>query len=94
MPTTMLNGESWDQAYKRRFREEAEIDARIAAELQTPYSVIVRAASGVQTLNVLAFSSADAVVKAIGLLFDGEQPAPHCGMSISAYPCPLYREAA
>lgn len=31
MPTTLLHGETWDQAYKRRFREEAEIDARIAA---------------------------------------------------------------
>ena len=24
MPTTLLHGESWDMAYARRFREEAE----------------------------------------------------------------------
>lgn len=31
MPTTLLDGESWDQAYARRFKEEAEIDAAIEA---------------------------------------------------------------
>lgn len=30
MPTTLLDGESWEQARARRFREEAEIDARIS----------------------------------------------------------------
>lgn len=29
MPTTILDGESLEQAYARRFREEAEIDKRI-----------------------------------------------------------------
>ena len=28
MPTTILDGETLEQAYARRFREEAEIDAR------------------------------------------------------------------
>ena len=28
MPTTIINGETFDQAYARRFREEADIDAR------------------------------------------------------------------
>lgn len=32
MPTTLLDGETWDQAYARRFREEAEIDAAIEAK--------------------------------------------------------------
>lgn len=86
MPTTLLEGESWDQAYKRRFHEEAEIDARIIASLQTTYSVVVKTTLGHQTLNLMAFSSAEAVTKALAMLFDGEQPAPHCGMSISAYP--------
>lgn len=32
MPTTLLDGETWDQAYARRFRDEAEIDAAIEAK--------------------------------------------------------------
>ena len=31
MPTTILDGETLEQAYARRFREEAAIDARINA---------------------------------------------------------------
>lgn len=31
MPTTILHGESLEDAYRRRFREEAAIDARINA---------------------------------------------------------------
>lgn len=31
MPTTLLDGETWDQAYARRFSEEAAIDAAIEA---------------------------------------------------------------
>lgn len=30
MPTTLLDGETWEQAYARRFAEEAAIDAEIA----------------------------------------------------------------
>ncbi len=32
MPTTILDGESYEQARKRRFAEEAAIDARLAGE--------------------------------------------------------------
>ncbi len=32
MPTTILDGETLEQARARRFREEAAIDARIAGE--------------------------------------------------------------
>lgn len=35
MPTTLLDGETWEQANTRRFREESEIDARLMAELKT-----------------------------------------------------------
>lgn len=86
MPTTILNGETLDQAYARRFREEAAIDAKILASIQTAYCVTVKTAAGTETLNVLAFTSCDAVVRAIDILFDGEQPMPADGMAISAYP--------
>lgn len=35
MPTTILDGESHEDARRRRFQEEAAIDARIAASEQT-----------------------------------------------------------
>jgi hypothetical protein len=34
MPTTMIGNESYEEARKRRHREEAEIDARSAASLR------------------------------------------------------------
>ena len=43
MPTTLLEGESWEDAYSRRFREEAEIDERIRNErvpVPTPSSTL------------------------------------------------------
>ena len=85
MPTTILNGEMLDQAYARRFREEAAIDAKILASIQTAYCVTVKTSGGTETLNVLAFTSCDAIVRALDILFDGEQPMPVDGMSISAY---------
>lgn len=92
MPTTILDSETLDQAYARRFREEADIDARVLASLQTAYCVTVKTSSGVETLNVLAFTSCDAIVRAIDILFDGEQPMPADGMAISA--CPMLKRAA
>jgi len=37
MPTTLLDGETWDQAYARRFAEEAAIDAEIAEKAMPPH---------------------------------------------------------
>ncbi len=86
MPTTILDGESIEQARARRFAEESAIDARIAASIQTAYSVVVKTAKRTDTLNVLAFTSCDAIVRALNLLFDGEQPLPCEGIAISAFP--------
>lgn len=86
MPTTILDGETLPQAYARRFQEEALFDAAALASTQTAYSVVVKTARGTETLNVLAFTSCDAIVRALDLLFDGEQPMPCDGMAISAYP--------
>jgi hypothetical protein len=92
MPTTILDGEMLDQAYARRFREEAAIDTKVIASLQTAYCVTVRTSRGAETLNVLAFTSCDAIVRALDILFDGEQPMPADGMAISA--CPMLKRAA
>ena len=86
MPTTILDGETLDQAYTRRFREEAAIEQQVIARLQSAYCVTVKTARGVETLNVLAFTSCDAIVRVIDILFDGEQPMPADGMAVSAYP--------
>lgn len=34
MPTTLLDNETWEQAYQRRFVEEAEIDRVIALKIE------------------------------------------------------------
>lgn len=67
-------------------RNEAEINLEVIAKLQSAYCVTVKTARGVETLNVLAFTSCDAIVRALDILFDGEQPMPDDGMAISAYP--------
>ncbi len=86
MPTTILDNENIEQARRRRFTEEATIDARVAASIMTAYSVVVRTAEITETVNVLAFTTCDAIVRAIDILFDGEQPMPCNGLRISAYP--------
>ncbi len=86
MPTTILNNETIEQARSRRFAEEAAVDARVAASIMTAYSVVVRTAEITETLNVLAFTTCDAIVRAIDILFDGEQPLPCEGLAISAFP--------
>ena len=91
MPTTLLHGENWDQAYKRRFAEEAAIDAAIMAKLSVPYHVSIKTMHGVEQLNVVAMSSSDAIIKAIAIVFDVDT-APAAGIAINAYP--LLQEAA
>lgn len=84
MATTLLHGESWDQ-------EEAAIDAAIIAKLSVPYHVSIKTALGVEQVNVAAMSSADAIIKAIALVFDVDN-APAEGIAINAYP--IVAEAA
>lgn len=103
MPTTILDNESFDQAYKRRFAEEAEIDARIlarnpiirmASKSSRAFEVELHIGAKSETLNVLAFTSCDAIVRAIDIYFDGEDPMPVEGMMIRVRLSPLHKCAA
>lgn len=86
MPTTILNNETIEQARSRRFAEEAAVDAKALAKLQTAYCVNVKTARRTERLNVLAFTSCDAIIRALDLLFDGEEAMPCEGIAINAYP--------
>ena len=89
MPTTLLDGETWEQAKVRRFSEEAAIDEKIIERLrpaQGAFTVTVKTSAGAKQINVLAFTTCDAVVRALDILFDGEQPMPRNGLTISAFP--------
>ncbi len=103
MPTTILDNESFDQAYKRRFAEEAEIDARIlarnpiirmASKSSRVFEVELHIGAKSETLNVLAFTSCDAITRAIDIYFDGEDPMPVEGMMIRVRLSPLHKCAA
>lgn len=56
MPTTILDGETYEQAKHRRFKEEAEIDARIAGttlcwNCNTVYPIIDRSCPKCNSFN-------------------------------------------
>lgn len=85
MPTTILDGETYEQAYARRFAEEAA-DFERMAPTQRAFTVTVKTAAGTEQINVIAFTTCDAITRAIDILFDGDQPMPVDGLVISAAP--------
>ena len=59
------------------------------APTMRPFEVSIRIGSKPQTLNVLAFTSCDAICKAIDIYFDGDEPMPADGLEIEAHPMNL-----
>lgn len=60
-----------------------------AAPTMRPFAVSIRIAGKPQTINVLAFTTCDAICKAIDIYFDGEEPMPADGLEIEAHPMNL-----
>lgn len=59
-----------------------------------PFAVSIRADGKTETINVLAFTSCDAICNAIDIYFDGEEPMPADGLGIEATPLNLLPRAA
>ena len=59
-----------------------------------PFSVSIRAGSQPHVVNVLAFTSCDAICSAIDIFFDGNEPMPADGLEVSAHPMNLLPSAA
>lgn len=59
-----------------------------------PFEVSIRIAGEPQTVNVLAFTSCDAICNAIDIFFDGDEAMPADGLEIEAHPMNLLPSAA
>lgn len=59
-----------------------------------PFAVSIRIAGKPQTINVLAFTTCDAICNAIDIFFDGDEPMPADGLEIEAHPLNLLPSAA
>ena len=59
-----------------------------------PFAVTIRIAGKPQTINVLAFTTCDAICNAIYIFFDGDEPMPADGLEIEAHPMNLLPSAA
>jgi hypothetical protein len=90
MPTTLLWGESLEQARDRRFREEAD-----AMRLMIPFDVTITSAEGIQKIDVLATDACMANVRAAEMmLLDCDKPTnfkikvePLGGGSVMGFAC-------
>lgn len=59
-----------------------------------PFAVSIRIAGKPQEINVLAFTSCDAICNAIDIFFDGDEPMPADGLEIEAHPINVLPSAA
>lgn len=59
-----------------------------------PFAVSIRIDGKLHELNVLAFTSCDAICNAIDIFFDGDDAMPADGMKIEASPLNLLPSAA
>ncbi len=59
-----------------------------------PFAVSIRADGKTETVNVLAFTTCDAICNAIDIYFDGDEPMPTDGLGIEATPLNLLPRAA
>lgn len=59
-----------------------------------PFEVSIRISGKPQTINVLAFTTCDAICNAIDIFFDGNEPMPADGLEIEAHPLNLLPSAA
>lgn len=50
------------------------------------YKVSVGNSAGTDDITVIAFTCCDAIIRALDIMFDGEDPLPTEGLSISAKP--------
>lgn len=65
-----------------------------AAPTMRPFAVSIRIAGKLEQINVLAFTSCDAICNAIDIFFDGEDPMPAGGLEIEAHPINILPHAA
>ena len=59
-----------------------------------PFAVSIKTATAPEDINVMAYTSCDAICKAIDLFFDGDEPMPADGLEIEAHPLNLLPSAA
>jgi hypothetical protein len=59
-----------------------------------PFEVSIRIDGKPQTINVLAFTSCDAICNAIDMFFDGDEPMPADGLEVFARPMNFLPSAA
>lgn len=64
------------------------------ASLPRLYTVTIWIGEKTETVTILAFTTCDAIVKAIDLHFDGDQPMPSAGLEIKAEPFDYFPRAA
>lgn len=64
------------------------------ARVTQPFAVTLRMGKKTETINVLAFTTCDAICTAIEIYFDGDEPMPTDGLSIDARPMNLLPGAA
>lgn len=65
-----------------------------AAPVLRPFAVSIRIAGKPEQINVLAFTSCDAICNAIDIFFDGEETMPAGGLEIEAHPINILPHAA
>lgn len=63
-------------------------------QVTQPFAVTLRMGQKTETINVLAFTTCDAICTAIDIYFDGEEAMPTEGLSIEARPMNLLPSAA
>lgn len=61
----------------------------IAAPTLRPFWARIATTAGVERITIMAYTTADAIVKAVELYFDGEEPMPTDEVSVSAGPAKL-----
>lgn len=72
----------------------APVPAIKAAPVLRPFAVSIRVAGELEQINVLAFTTCDAICNAIDIFFDGDEAMPSDGLEIKAIPINFLPSAA
>lgn len=59
-----------------------------------PFSVCIRIGGKTEQINVLSFTTCDAICNAIDIYFDGDEAMPADGLEIEAHPIDITPRAA
>lgn len=82
------------QLFRPAIAQFAPAPAVKVSPVMRPFAVFIRIAGKTHELNVLAFTSCDAICTAIEIFFDGDDPMPSSGLQIEAHPINFLPSAA